>query len=422
MILKPFMLRRVKKDVQNELGAKIEKDVYCQQSFRQKAIYKRLRSRISVAELVNARYLMDTPHSRSAESTLTNDNLLNLVIQFRKVCNHPELFERAEVESPLFLHSRTGQHSEKKEGRELNEEEQISYLVNSSSRGWIVYRLPKMIYRCGGLLNLVGAQTKAGFRQKLLQHDLCIYRPDRIQDSLRKRPSCFAFLKFCGISAQEAYNLVRQNPLKNWMQYLANDQTKYPQHGRRFFSSPEMLLRCSMHPSHTPTIVNLSSISTAYSNGHVLSRHPLCYLPRVLANPPQLAMSDRDFTLYYEDQNVKNDYITGVLCTIPQNINNAVPDSAAQKELILHNRNRGYDMMGCSIANQGWSPMRVPHLSKLIIDSGKIDVLDQMLPKLKQEGHRCLIYFQMTKMMDLFEVSVPSVSLWLSLMWPCRSI
>jgi SNF2 family DNA or RNA helicase len=38
------------------------------------------------------------------------------------------------------------------------------------------------------------------------------------------------------------------------------------------------------------------------------------------------------------------------------------------------------------------------------MDSGKLAILDAMLPKLKSEGHRVLIYFQMTKMIDLIEV------------------
>jgi chromatin-remodeling ATPase INO80 len=31
------------------------------------------------------------------------DNLMNLVMQFRKVCNHPELFERRPNKSPLLF-------------------------------------------------------------------------------------------------------------------------------------------------------------------------------------------------------------------------------------------------------------------------------------------------------------------------------
>ncbi|EJW04007.1 hypothetical protein EDEG_01701 [Edhazardia aedis USNM 41457] len=45
----------------------------------------------------------------------------------------------------------------------------------------------------------------------------------------------------------------------------------------------------------------------------------------------------------------------------------------------------------------------IPRLDTFISSSGKLVVLDTLLQKLKQEKHRVLIYFQMTKMMDLME-------------------
>lgn len=42
-------------------------------------------------------------------------------------------------------------------------------------------------------------------------------------------------------------------------------------------------------------------------------------------------------------------------------------------------------------------------MKDVILDSGKLATLDKLLEKLKSENHRCLVYFQMTKMIDLFE-------------------
>ncbi|CAB1339812.1 unnamed protein product [Coregonus sp. 'balchen'] len=41
----------------------------------------------------------------------------------------------------------------------------------------------------------------------------------------------------------------------------------------------------------------------------------------------------------------------------------------------------------------------------LITDSGKLHTLDLLLCRLKAQGHRVLIYSQMTRMIDLLEVS-----------------
>ena len=51
----------------------------------------------------------------------------------------------------------------------------------------------------------------------------------------------------------------------------------------------------------------------------------------------------------------------------------------------------------------GWSNIVIPSKQTLISDSGKLHVLDGLLDKLKSEGHRVLIYSQMTKMIDLLE-------------------
>lgn len=54
----------------------------------------------------------------------------------------------------------------------------------------------------------------------------------------------------------------------------------------------------------------------------------------------------------------------------------------------------------------GWSNIIIPDKQTLVSDAGKLAVLDSLLARLKQQGHRVLIYSQMTKMIDLLEVSV----------------
>ncbi|KAJ2765548.1 putative DNA helicase ino80, partial [Coemansia nantahalensis] len=98
VILKPFMLRRIKSHVQHELGEKIEKLVECDLTKRQKDMYRGLMSKISLAELLQS---LQSNSSQGGKDD-ANENLMNLVMQFRKVCSHPELFERAEVDSPYL--------------------------------------------------------------------------------------------------------------------------------------------------------------------------------------------------------------------------------------------------------------------------------------------------------------------------------
>lgn len=105
MILKPFMLRRIKKDVENELSDKIEIMVYCPLTIRQKLLYMALKQKIRIEDLLNLTRGgggSSTTEGHHVDRNFTS-NLMNLVMQFRKVCNHPELFERRDAKSPFAM-------------------------------------------------------------------------------------------------------------------------------------------------------------------------------------------------------------------------------------------------------------------------------------------------------------------------------
>lgn len=85
-ILRPILLRRLKKDVEKELPKKTEVIVKVPLSMRQ-------------------RYLYDEFISQDIRKSSNNDflSLMNLLMQLRKVCNHPDLVQPKEVESGLVL-------------------------------------------------------------------------------------------------------------------------------------------------------------------------------------------------------------------------------------------------------------------------------------------------------------------------------
>ena len=96
LILQPFMLRRTKKDVLDELVQKVEIEMRTPLSKRQKYYYEVLKKRVtSTAELLDRKML--------SKDDKRLHSLMNLVMQFRKVCNHPEIFERRDFVSPLQL-------------------------------------------------------------------------------------------------------------------------------------------------------------------------------------------------------------------------------------------------------------------------------------------------------------------------------
>uniref|UniRef100_A0A7S0IUA5 Uncharacterized protein n=1 Tax=Calcidiscus leptoporus TaxID=127549 RepID=A0A7S0IUA5_9EUKA len=88
-VLRPFLLRRVKTEVEGSLPPKTELIVYTQLAPMQREQYKNILKRD-----MDALY-----QSSGAALTANKSRLLNLVMQLRKCCNHPYLFEGVEDKS-----------------------------------------------------------------------------------------------------------------------------------------------------------------------------------------------------------------------------------------------------------------------------------------------------------------------------------
>lgn len=87
-----------------------------------------------------------------------------------------------------------------------------------------------------------------------------------------------------------------------------------------------------------------------------------------------------------------------------------MPSSLYDSEKACHDYNEKFPrvpfagLLRSSPVNQlPMSTMQVPEAKRLIYDSAKLARLDALLQELKQGDHRVLIYFQMTRMMDLME-------------------
>jgi DNA helicase INO80 len=60
-------------------------------------------------------------------------------------------------------------------------------------------------------------------------------------------------------------------------------------------------------------------------------------------------------------------------------------------------------MLNSPIDQAPITALGVPASQRLVVDSAKLARLDDLLRELKDGGHRVLLYFQMTRMMDLAE-------------------
>ena len=144
--------------------------MFCDLAPRQRKLYKALRANISVHELLE--------RAANLGDAISASTLLNLVMQFRKVCNHPELFERADVRSP-FAFARFG-HS----GRLSRYTE--AYFVPDSCRNPIEYHIPELVYADGGILSVPGENARVGSNTRRLQTLMNIWTTDWMAKSVKE--------------------------------------------------------------------------------------------------------------------------------------------------------------------------------------------------------------------------------------------
>lgn len=194
MILKPFMLRRIKKNVQNELTDKIEIDVPCELTPRQKFMYRTLRQNISIADLV-------------ARATSLNDDdsvkrLMNLIMQFRKVCNHPELFERADVKAPFSFSTFNSTANLIRDPPVL----EVSYATSSI----IECVVPRLVYRESP--RVAGERNRYGFDTLYLDRLMNIWSPDHVNAGMKD--GSFAFARSFDLSPSEVGSVARATGLE----------------------------------------------------------------------------------------------------------------------------------------------------------------------------------------------------------------
>ena len=85
-VLRPFLLRRLKKDVEKDLPNKVEKVVKCKMSSLQSKLYQQMLK-------YNVLYASE---SYTSEEPVIIKNANNQIMQLRKICNHPFVYEEVE--------------------------------------------------------------------------------------------------------------------------------------------------------------------------------------------------------------------------------------------------------------------------------------------------------------------------------------
>merc|ERR1719270_3070183 len=87
-VLRPFLLRRLKKDVESQLPDKVEYIIKCEMSGLQRKLYQHMQERGIM--------LQDTSIAKKPGGASGAKALMNTIMQLRKLCNHPFMFQQVE--------------------------------------------------------------------------------------------------------------------------------------------------------------------------------------------------------------------------------------------------------------------------------------------------------------------------------------
>ncbi|OBA17963.1 hypothetical protein METBIDRAFT_47628 [Metschnikowia bicuspidata var. bicuspidata NRRL YB-4993] len=385
VILKPFMLRRVKKNVQSELGDKLEIDIYCDLTNRQKKYYQMLKSQISLVDLLT--------NSGNDEN---NQSLMNLVMQFRKVCNHPDLFERADVHSSFAF----GKFAET--GSFLRETElEVAYTLENS----IGFEIPRRVYDD---LLVPSMNNTIGTRNKIMEK-FSIYNPENVLDDNLHN---FGWLEFTDTSPSEFKKLSTQNVIEraidrreytdinygrlNRFKYMYGDSDGFvPKHCQFLITELENNFCLVTNSTHLKELhsIPLKNYEEMYLNVQQPAAKPTAVAAPVVAKCSSYSFTQNLNSVLF-DQKIKSSLLPLTLNFELGFMEQKMPVSEYPKS----------DMLPTPVNKlMDYSNIRMPSMTRFITESGKLARLDKLLDELKQNDHRVLVYFQMTKMMDLME-------------------
>ncbi|KZF22110.1 hypothetical protein L228DRAFT_283293 [Xylona heveae TC161] len=356
-VLRPYLLRRLKADVEKQMPAKYEHVVYCRLSKRQRFLYDGFMS------------LAQTRETLSSGNYLS---IINCLMQLRKVCNHPDLFETRQI-------------------------------VTS-------FAMPKSVVADFEIKDLF-------VRRRLLREDLS-----------NKANLDFLNFSFTGDAAGSLHGMTessrltaipalrerlrRQHGRIDWRKRLDGSSMEstlaYMENAARY-SRLEELRHC----------VYINSLRTqkrpVYGEGLLgrltldLQERPLLPRPKKQAELSNWALNSssvlRDMvkTIYERSQSLEST-IQAFGCVTPAVVATDLVPLALQSQgmELVQRSSRVYKSDPFHEARIRLS-IAFPDKRLLQYDCGKLQRLDRLLRELQANGHRALIFTQMTKVLDILE-------------------
>lgn len=431
-VLKPFMLRRVKKDVVSEMTLKKEVTVHCKLSSRQQAFYQAIKNKISLSEL------LDGHRGHLNDKKIVN--LMNIVIQLRKVCNHPELFERNEGSS--YLHFAEIPNSLRPPS--FGELEDVHY---SGDCNPISYKVPKLLseefVRSAGVpFPVSGLRSSQGSLEKLFNifsaksiHQSAFSNCEDVPSTssgtfgftrlMNLSPSEVSFLARCSFLERLFFSVMRWDKLfiDETLEILMNSKSDDLEYDKLEKGKVRAVTRMLLTPTNSeakllrrrfatgPGEAPFEPLVVSHQERLILNirllRSSYAFIPRARAPLINVSCPDRNFT-YQMIEELHHPWAKRLFVGFARTSEFNGPRWPIRSHHLIEEINTkelsfqpilqlSHRIFGSSPPIQSFDP------AKMLTDSGKLQKLDVLLKRLRAENHRVLLFAQMTKMLNILE-------------------
>ncbi len=356
-VLRPYLLRRLKADVEKQMPAKYEHVVYCRLSKRQRYLYDGFMSRAQTREtLASGNYL----------------SIINCLMQLRKVCNHPDLFETRQIVTSFAMPRSAIADFEIKElfvRRRLLKDDPMSHV-----------NLDFLNLTPAHSENLAALGTMETSRLSAIRtlQDLCKRQINRTDWTKKYDGSS---IDATLASMENTAKISRMEELRHCVYLTAFRNQKHPVYGRGLIEK---------------LTLNLKDLPTPPQ-----PKRKAEVLDWLLTTSP--AMQEMVPTLAQRSDSLQTT-IQKFACITPAVVaTDMVPLTLSRHGVeIIQDAQQIYKTDAFHEARIRLS-IAFPDKRLLQYDCGKLQRLDKLLRDLQAGGHRALIFTQMTKVLDILE-------------------
>ncbi|KAI4348769.1 hypothetical protein L6164_009450 [Bauhinia variegata] len=364
-VLRPFILRRLKQDVEKQLPMKHEHVIYCRLSKRQRNLYE------------------DFIASSDTQATLASANffgMISIIMQLRKVCNHPDLFEGRPIVSSFDMW-----------GIDIQLSSSVCSVFLPTSFSTVDLRGLGLLFTH---LDFSMTSWESDEVKAIETPSSLILERANVDDLEVIKPRLKHGKKLQGT------NIFEEIQRAIWEERLR--EVKERASAIAWWNS----LRCKRRPIYSTSVRDLVTI-----------RHPIHDIHREKANSVSYLYSSKlaDIVLSPVERFQS-------MIDVVESFMFAIPAARAPPPICWCSRNgmpvflqQSYKQKCSEVLSPLLSPFRpaivrrqvyFPDRRLIQFDCGKLQELALLLRKLKSEGHRALIFTQMTKMLDLLEAFI----------------